>query len=183
MKKALLLIDIQNDYFAGGRNRLVNSEQAAEIAKLALDFFRRKNLPVFHIQHISLHEGADFFLPDSEGCKIYESVFPEQNEAVIVKHTPDSFLMTDLHQQLSHAGIGQLFVCGMMTHMCLDTSVRSAKMLGYEVCLLHEACATKDLVWNGEIIPSATVHKTFMASLAGIFAEVISVNELENRLL
>jgi len=101
MKTALLLIDIQNDYFTGGRNPLVNVEQAADQAKRALAYFCNNNLPVFHIQHISLQDGAAFFLPDTDGCKIYQGVLPE-----------------------------------------------AAKRLGYSVCVLEDACATKGLVWN-----------------------------------
>jgi len=178
MKTALLLIDIQNDYFAGGRNPLVNAEQAADHAARALTFFRSKNLPIFHIQHISLQDGAAFFLPDTNGCKIYQSVLPEQGESVIIKHTPDSFSQTDLHERLTAQNIKRLYICGMMSHMCIDTSVRAAKLLGYSVCVLENACATKDLVWNGETIADDMVHKTFMASLRGTFAEVIKEKDI-----
>jgi nicotinamidase-related amidase len=180
METALLLIDIQNDYFAGGRNPLVNAEQAADQAKRALTLFRSKNLPIFHVQHISLQDGATFFLPDTDGCKIYQSVFPKQGESVIIKHTPDSFSQTDLHERLTAQNINRLCICGMMSHMCIDTSVRAAKRLGYSVCVLEDACATKDLVWNGETIPADIVHKTFMASLRGTFAEVIRQDEIIN---
>ena len=180
MKTALLLIDIQNDYFAGGRNPLVNAEQAAHHAARALTSFRSENLPIFHIQHISLQDGATFFLPDTDGCKIYQGISPEQGEPVIIKHTPDSFSQTDLHERLTAQNVKQLYICGMMSHMCIDTSVRAAKRLGYSVCVLDDACATKDLVWNGETIPADIVHKTFMASLRGTFAEVIKQNDIIN---
>jgi len=179
METALLLIDIQNDYFVGGRNPLVNAEKAAEQAARALVYFRGKNLPIFHVQHISLQDGATFFLPDTDGCKIYQGVFPVQGESVIVKHTPDSFFQTDLHEQLTALNIKQLYICGMMSHMCIDTSVRAAKRLGFSVRVLEDACATKDLVWNDETIPADIVHKTFMASLKGTFATVMKTSQLE----
>jgi len=179
VKTTLLLIDIQNDYFAGGRNPLVNAEQAADQAARALTSFRGKNLPVFHIQHISLQDGATFFLPDTDGCKIYQGVLPEQGEPVIVKHTPDSFFQTDLHERLTAQKIEQIYICGMMSHMCIDTSVRAAKRLGYSVCVLEDACAAKDLVWDGKTIPADTVHKTFMAALGGTFAAVMKASQLE----
>ena len=174
MNKALLLIDIQNDYFEGGRNPLVNSKQAAEKAARVLTAFRSQNLPVFHIQHISLYEGATFFLPDTKGCEIYKGVYPQQGEPVIIKHAPDSFFQTDLNEKLEELDIKQLYICGMMSHMCIDTSVRAAQRFGYSVRLIEDACATLDLNWNGEIIPAETVHKAFMASLKGVFAEIIS---------
>jgi len=179
METALLLIDIQNDYFTGGRNPLVNAEQAADQAARALACFRDKKLPIFHVQHISLQDGATFFLPDTDGCKIYQDVLPEQGESVIVKHTPDGFFQTDLHERLTALRIEQLYVCGMMSHMCIDTSVRAAKRLGYSVCVLEDTCATKDLGWNDETIPADIVHKTFMAALRGTFATVIKTSQLE----
>ncbi|MDR0287738.1 MAG: cysteine hydrolase [Clostridiales bacterium] len=179
METAMLLIDIQNDYFAGGRNPLVNAEQAAGQAARALTFFRSKNLPILHVQHISLQDGATFFLPDTDGCQIYNGVFPEQGESVIVKHTPDSFFQTDLHGRFTAQNIKRLYICGMMSHMCIDTSVRAAKRLGYSVCVLEDACATKDLIWNNETIPAGIVHNTFMASLNVTFATVIKTSQLE----
>jgi len=178
MNRALLLIDIQNDYFDGGRNPLVRPERAAEQAAKALAYFRYNNLPVFHVQHISNHEGATFFLPDTEGVKIHQSVSPRQGEPVIVKHAPDCFFQTNLHEQFLALDVKQVYLCGMMSHMCIDTSVRSAEMLGYSVYLVEDACATKNLVWNGEIIPADTVHKAFMASLKGVFAETIRQEDI-----
>ncbi|MNF09735.1 Isochorismatase family protein [compost metagenome] len=66
----------------------------------------------------------------------------------------------------------------MMSHICIDSTVRTAHRLGYEVLLLGEACATKDLVWNETVIPAKTVHDTFMASLQDTFAQVIDTNSL-----
>jgi nicotinamidase-related amidase len=179
MMKALLLVDIQNDYFLKGRNPLFNSKQAAEQAKQALTVFRENNLPIFHVQHISVQENATFFLPDTDGALIYESVLPKGNESIVVKHTPDSFHQTDLQELLTASGIDELFICGMMSHMCIDSSVRSAKRLGYSVTLLSDACTTKDLIWEDNTIPAQTVHQSFMAALNGTFAKVINISELK----
>jgi nicotinamidase-related amidase len=180
MEIALVLVDIQNDYFPGGRNPLYNPEKAAENAKIALELFRNKNLPIIHIQHISLQEGATFFLPDTDGKEIHNSVRPMNNEIVLIKHKPDSFFQTGLHESLEKMGIKRIVVCGMMSHMCIDTTVRSAKNYVYDVLLLSDACTTKDLIWENEKIIAENVHKTFMASLQGTFAKIINTNELEN---
>jgi nicotinamidase-related amidase len=76
MKTALLLIDIQNDYFEGGTMTLVNADHASENAKLLLENFRNKNLPIIHIQHIATKPGATFFLPDTAGVEIHKNVRP-----------------------------------------------------------------------------------------------------------
>jgi nicotinamidase-related amidase len=182
MKIALVLVDIQNDYFSGGKNPLNNPEKAAENAKIALELFRNRNLPIIHIQHISLQEGATFFLPDTDGKEIYNSVKPKNNEMVLIKHKPDSFFQTGLHENLKKMGVEKIVVCGMMTHMCIDTTVRSAKNYLYEVLLLSDACTTKDLLWENEKIMAENIHKTFMASLQGTFAKIIKTNELKNNI-
>jgi len=181
MKTALVIVDIQNDYFEGGRNELFRSDQAAARAQEALTLFREKNLPIVHIQCILLDEQATFFLPGTEGIKIHAAVTPRADEKVIVKHTPDSFYETELQQHLESIQAERLVICGMMSHICIDSTVRTASRLGYEVLLLSDACATKDLEWNGTVIPAETVHDTFMASLQDTFAQVkntSSLNEL-----
>jgi len=88
MKKALIIIDIQNDYFGNGAMALVNPEAASNNARLMLDKFRKENLPIVHLQHISLRPGATFFLPGTVGSKTHENVAPLGDEKVIVKHYP-----------------------------------------------------------------------------------------------
>ncbi len=177
MGQALLIIDIQNDYFPGGKYELYQSEQAAQRARLALDRFRALGQPVFHVQHISLAPGATFFVPDTDGAGIHESVAPLAGEPVLIKHAPNAFFETGLAQMLKERGIGRLAVCGMMSHMCVDTTVRAARDHGLSVTLLADACATRDLTWQGQVIPAATVHGAYMAALDGSFARVISTEE------
>lgn len=71
-------------------------------------------------------------------------------------------------------GVTELVICGMMTHMCIDTTIRAAKDYGYELTLISDGCATKELEWNGDYIPADTVQSIFMASLNQKFANVIT---------
>ncbi|WP_010257866.1 cysteine hydrolase family protein [Treponema primitia] len=179
MSFALILVDIQNDYFPGGSNTLYKTEEAAKNASMALEIFRQKKLPVFHIQHISLQTGATFFLPNTVGNEINKTVKPNEGETVLVKHKPNSFFETDLHECISKTGIKKLIICGMMTHMCIDTTVRAAKDYSYETIVLSDACTTKDLIWDNKNIPAETVHNVYMAGLQGTFAKIIKTNELK----
>lgn len=172
MKKALILIDIQNDYFTGGRFELNQTDAAAQNAQSALALFRKKGLPVFHVQHINQSPIAPFFVADTEGVKIHPLVSPLPGERVVIKHTPDSFFNTDLLQLLKELSIEQLVICGMMSHMCIDTTVRSAKRLGFAIELLSDACTTRDLLWENTPVPAALVHAAFMAALQNTFADV-----------
>lgn len=177
MNRAMILIDIQNDYFKGGRSELYQPEIAAQNAGRVLNYYRINGLPVYHVQHINTREGALFFLPDTEGAEIHASVKPSAGEKVFVKHVPDSFFNTGLADELILNQIDQITVCGMMSHMCIDTTVRAARAFGFTTTVLHDACTTKDLIWDQAVIPAETVHKAFMASLQGIFAEVISTDD------
>lgn len=174
---ALLLIDIQNDYFPGGKWVLHQAGEAAAKAALVLADYRRRGLPVLHIRHESLQPGAGFFHPGTSGADIHPQAAPAEGERVLLKHVPNAFSGTGLHEELQTLGIQQLTVCGMMTHMCIDTSVRAARGLGYAVTLLEDACATRDLEWQGERIPADTVHKTMLAALNGTFARVMQVEQ------
>lgn len=172
MRTALVLIDIQNDYFPGGRMELVGSEAAACSAANLLRAFRQAGWPVFHVKHVSVRNGATFFLPDSAGVEIHHTVAPLPGETVVIKNFPNSFRETTLQEQLKSAGIGSVLFCGMMTSMCVDATVRAAFDLGYDCTVAHDACATRDLDFNGVAIPAAQVHGSFLAALGAVYARI-----------
>lgn len=171
MKKALLIIDVQNDYFSNGKCELYKSEEAVITIKKILESFRKQNLPVFYIQHIAATQ-ATFFIPETDGVQIHKNIKPLDTETVIVKHYPNSFYETKLQDELMKNEITDLVVCGMMTHMCVDTTVRAAKDYGYKITLISDGCATKDLEWNGDKLPASIVQSVYMASLNQKFATV-----------
>ena len=177
MKQALLLIDIQNDYFDAGAMTLVNAYQASENAKLLLETFRNKKLPVIHIQHIATKAGATFFLPETFGVEIHKNVRPVADEKVIIKHFPNSFRETELLDVLRENEITDLIVAGMMTHMCIDATTRAAKDLGYTCTLIGDACATRNLEINGETVKAADVHNAFLAALNITYATITTAKD------
>jgi len=179
MKRGLILIDIQNDYFTGGKMELFGMDKAANNAKNLLDTFRKAKLPIFHIQHISNRAGAAFFLPDTEGVKIHESVAPLPNEIVVQKNFPNSFRNTSLLNHLNDANIEEVVICGAMSHMCVDATTRAAFDLGYNCVVIEDACATRNLQHKDKVIKAENVHAAFMAALAVLYAKVISLNDFE----
>jgi len=172
MRTALLLIDIQKDYFPGGRMELAGSTEAAGAAARLLTAFRKAMWQVYHVQHISVQPAATFFLPGTVGIEIHTSVTHLPGEPVITKHYPNGFRDTDLLERLKADGITQLLVCGMMTHMCVDATVRAAFDLGFTCTIAQDACATRDLTFNGELIPALQVHGSFLAALGAVYANV-----------
>lgn len=169
---ALLLIDIQNDYFAEGKMELIGSEVASEHAQKLLFYFRTIKAPIFHIQHISSRPDATFFLPHTSGVNFHASVAPIAGENIVSKNHPNAFHKTTLLQQLRELKIDSLFIAGMMTHMCIDTTVRAAYDLGLQCTVAHDACATRDLKFEEKTIPAHAVQSVYMASLNGVFAKI-----------
>jgi nicotinamidase-related amidase len=162
----------------GGKSELSNPLAALANIEKVLAAFRKEKLPVIHVQHISVGAGATFFLPGTKGTEIHERLTPKDGEFHIIKHFPNSFQQTELASLLADKGITELVVCGMMSHMCIDTTVRACKDYGLNVTLLEDACATKSLAFQDKTIPAQTVHEVFMASLNGMFATVKKTSDI-----
>ena len=178
MSTALILVDIQNDYFPGGSMALEGMEQAADNAARLLARFREQGAPLFHVQHLSVRPGATFFLPDTPGAGHNPRVAPAAGEPVITKHFPNAFRDTTLLESLREAGVDDVLIAGAMSHMCIDATTRAAFDLGFGCTVAADACATRDLVFQGETVPAAQVHASFMAALAVPYARVVSTAEL-----
>ena len=139
MKTALILVDLQNDYFPAGKMELVGSVEASQRAARLLAFFREAHLPLVHIQHVSTRPTATFFLPDTVGVKTHANVQPLEGETVYQKHFPNSFRETPLLAHLQREQIERVVIAGMMTHMCVDATVRAAFDFGFQ-CLVGGGC-------------------------------------------
>ncbi|MEV9639786.1 cysteine hydrolase family protein [Mammaliicoccus sciuri] len=178
MSTALIIVDIQNDYFANGNMELVNPDKAAANAAKVLEWFRKNNKEnIFHVQHIAGDPSLGFFLPDTEGAEILETVQPLENENIIVKHFPNSYLKTDLESKLRENGVTKVVVVGMMTHMCIDATVRASVDLGFETTLIEDACATRELSYQNQVVPAKQVHYAFVGALNGMYATVTSTED------
>ena len=153
-KEALLLIDIQNIYFTPGPMLLHKPKEAARKAAQLLDKFRSEGKTVIHVQH---------------NFKMFTGIHS------LVK--PNSFLKTDLRGYLEEQGITKLTVAGMMSHMCVDTTVRACQDYGYEVTVIDDACTTMSLKHGDRKIDAETVHAVYMAALADGFAKVVRLEE------
>jgi len=182
MNMALLLVDIQNDYFPGGKMELVGINEAAAQAQVLLAEFRRRGWPTYHIQHVAIRPGAPFFLAGTPGVEIHASIAPLPGETVIEKHFPNSFRDTGLKEKLAAAGVTELVIGGAMSQMCIDATTRAAVDLGFSCTVIHDACASRDLTFGDTVIPAAQVHGAFMAALSSLYARVLSLEEFLNGL-
>jgi nicotinamidase-related amidase len=159
-----------------------SSEAALQAVKL-LNEFRKNKLPVIHIQHISVRNGATFFLLGTEGINIHTSVEPVEKETVIQKYYPNSFRGTGLLECLKSYEAEKLIICGMMTHMCIDATTRAAFDNGFQCIVAEDACATRSLTFKGNTIPSEYVHHSFLAALGSVYAKVLSTTEIIRQIL
>lgn len=160
-KTALLLIDIQDFYFPGGRSALAEPAAASQNARQILDHFRNTGKLIIHVKHAA-----------QQDAEIHKNVRPQSGEKVITKHHVNAFRETGLLSELKQHRITQLVVCGMMTHMCVEAAVRAAADLGFKVILVHDACATRSLKFNGYTVSARDVHYATLSTLSRTYAQV-----------
>jgi nicotinamidase-related amidase len=177
MKTALLVIDIQKDYFPGGKHPLKNPLPAAQKANMLLQCFREHGGHHVHIQHISIEPNASFFIRGDNGSDIHDVVAHFEGEPIVYKHHPNSFRETNLLEILQDWRIERVIVTGMMTHMCVDATARAAADLGFKVIVVEDACATRDLTFGNTIIPAEHVHQAFLAALES-YGRVLKADEV-----
>lgn len=174
---ALIVIDIQNDYFPGGKWPLDGAEAAADNAARVLAAARARNELVIHVRHEFESADAPFFTPGSEGAQIHPKAENRTDEPVILKHRVNAFLNTELKTILDDHQVSAITLIGSMSHMCIDAAARAAADFGYATTVIHDACATRALVFNDVTVPAAQVHAAYMASLAFGYAQVVSTAE------
>lgn len=177
-KKALIVIDIQNEYFENGGLTLVNPVEASANAGKVIEHFRANNLPIIHFQHLSADpQTLPIFVEGTKGAEIHENVKPLKNEKVFQKNYPNSFRDTGLLDYLKENEVTEVVITGMMTHMCVDATTRAAFDFGYKCTVIGDACASRDLEINGKTVKSDDVHNAFLAALEFFYAEIKSTAE------
>ena len=177
MTRALVIIDIQRDYFPGGNMPLHEPEAAAAKAGQVLDAFRAAGDPIVHVQHLGA-AGDGFLEEGTDGAEIMAPVTPQDGETLITKRSPNSFLGTDLEQRLRSLDVDEVVVTGMMTSMCVDATTRAGSDLGFRMTLVPDACAAPDLEFGGRRVPAQDVHASFVAALGQAYATVTPADQL-----
>jgi len=177
MQTALLVIDIQKDYFPGGKMELVGAEAAARKAYALLQCFRERGRGRhIHTQHLS-PPGATFLLPGERGTDIHDLAAHFEGEPIVYKHSPNAFQQTDLEQTLRGWGVERLVLCGMMTHLSVDSTLRAAQDLGFDTVIAADACATRALHFGGILVPAEQVQAASLATFQS-FGKVLNVEQI-----
>ena len=176
---AIVTIDVQMDYFPGGRFPLFRAKAAVGRAALVLSEARRRGLPVFHVKHEGLDPRGRFLVAGSPGTDLHPAlcVPPDGRESVVIKHYPDSFLGTDLEERLRAIGVDRVVWMGMMSWMCVDTTVRAAKAKNFANILVEDACAAGWLLHRGLPVFPWVSHRAFMAALGAHHARLVHARD------
>jgi nicotinamidase-related amidase len=174
-KRAVIVIDLQNEYWPSGGLALENIEGAAANAARVVAHGRQAGDLIVNVRHEML--GSTVFAPGSKGAEINDVVAPGEGEPVITKNFPNAFRDTGLRDLLDGKEIEEVVVIGAMSHMCVDATVRAASDLGYRTVTIHDACATRDLEFNGATVPAAHVHAAIMAAFDLAYGEVIATDD------
>ena len=179
---ALIVIDMQRDYLAGGKFPLPGIERTVERAAQLITLFRSSGMPVIHIRHFEMDPAVGFLHEGTPGAEIDPRVAPQGDDMLITKNYPNAFRDTTLTKVLHVLGAKELFFCGAMSNLCVDATVRAAFDMGYHCTVIEDACAASDLEFAGEVIPAAVVHRAFMAALASAYGEVVDLKTFSDRL-
>lgn len=168
--KALLIIGLQNSNSNENEFDISKSGLVLQSISNALNYFRKNELPIFHIKDFNSNNQQSFVDSISD-------LVPLMNELVIEKSNFNSFYQTNLHEELSKLEIEHLVICGVMTDLSIDATVRNAKELNYQVTLLSDACVARDLELNGIKFPGVLVNNIYLASLNNSYANIVSTKE------
>ncbi len=156
MTKALLVIDLQNDYFPGGKFPLWNTDVVLKNIERAIETANAQGVPVIHIQHIANSKMgiAPFFNEGTPGADIHPCILAAAPKApIVVKEFADSFEKTTLEATLTKLGVTELLICGMMTQNCVTHTAISKVAEKYSVSVLVDCCTTVD-----EMIHNIALH-------------------------
>lgn len=143
---ALIVIDLQNDYFPGGAFELWNADATLAVVERAIGRAQAKGIPVIHVQHVAdaARGNAPFFNAGTVGVETHARIQDAAPDApVIVKQFADAFERTTLHDTLQRLGVDELILCGMMTQNCVTHTALSRRADDYKkVTVLSDACTT-----------------------------------------
>ncbi len=176
MNQALLVIDVQNEYFTGKLPVTYPKGSLENILKV-MDEASAKGIPVAVIQHTALKADALTFRKASAGWRLHPEILRRPYDVLIEKNYPGSFTGTDLEKWLKGRGIANLIICGYMTQMCCDTTARQAFHRDYSVLFLSDACGTLDQKNNAGSVSAEALHKAVLVVQESRFSKVISTDD------
>jgi nicotinamidase-related amidase len=176
MKRALLVIDVQNEYFTGRMPVTYPKGSLSNILR-AMDAADACGIPVILIQHTAQKPDAPTFRRGSKEWELHSSVLSRGHECIVEKHLPGGFTETGLSAHLRRLGADTVTICGYMSQMCCDTTARQANHQGYAVEFLSDATGTLALSNYSGSITAEELHRCVLVTQAAGFSKVLSTDD------
>jgi nicotinamidase-related amidase len=176
MSRALLVIDVQMEYFSGALPVTYPPDSLPRILA-AMDAATGRGVPVAVIQHRAASPQAPVFAPDSPGWRLHPQVAQRPRNILISKQLPGSFTNTQLGGWLKKTGVDTVAICGYMTQMCCDTTSRQAFHRGLNVEFLSDATGTLDMANSAGQVSARELHRAILVTQAARFAKVLFTQE------
>lgn len=176
MKRALLVIDVQNEYFTG---KLPVSYPKDSLSKIlnVMDAASENNIMIILIQHTAAQKGASTFVKGSNEWELHDQIKSKRHDYLIGKNLPGSFTNTNLESILRDNKVDTVVICGYMSQMCCDTTSRQATHLGFSVEFLSDATGTLDISNYAGSIRAEELHRAVLVTQAMRFSKVLSSDE------
>ena len=182
MKRALLVIDVQNEYFPGGQLPITSPHPHFANILRAMDSASASGTPVVVIQHTFARPDAPYFRRDTPGWALHPEVAARPRDLWIEKNLPGSFTGTDLEAWLRSRDIDKVAVAGYMTHMCCDTTARQAAHLGLSVEFLGDATGTLAVENSAGSASAEEMHRSILCAQQMMISEVLNTDPWLDRL-
>jgi nicotinamidase-related amidase len=180
MSRALLVIDVQNEYFTGA---LPITHPAGHIDRIleVMDAAAGR-IPVVVIRHTFTQPNRPFFQRGTPGWELHPEVAGRPRDVLIEKELPGSFTGTGLEPWLRDRGISTVAIAGYMTHMCCDTTARQAVHRGFNVEFLSDATGTLPLANSAGKVTAEELHRSILCAQQMLLSEVLPSSEWIERL-
>ena len=175
MKRAILIIDVQNEYFTG-KLTVKYPEGSFKNILIVMDAAKENKIPIVLIQHTNPPE-ASTFARSSDEWKIHSQIASKHHDKLIEKVFPGSFTGTELLEYLRTNEVEIVTIAGYMTQMCCDTTARQAFHLGFNVEFLSDATGTLDVFNYAGYVSAEELHRSVLVTQAMKFSEVLTVGD------
>lgn len=181
MKKALLVIDVQNEYFTG-KLKVTYPDSTTSLANIikTMDYAKENNMPIIIVQHTSI--SGETFVKGTNEWEIHSEILKKPYDYIIEKNKPSSFCGTNLEEILKKENIEGVVIAGYMTQMCCDTTAREAFHKDYYVEFLSDATGTIDVKNYLGTISSKELHQATLMAQSLRFSKVLSTEEWINNI-
>jgi len=181
MNRALLVIDVQNEYFAGGALPITYPVGHLETILAVMDGARAK-VPTVVIQHHFAGDDKPFFVRGTKGWELHDEVKARPHDALVEKTMPGSFTGTTLEAWLRERQIDTVAIAGYMTHMCCDTTAREAVHRGFNVEFLRDATGTLPVSNSAGSVTAEELQRAILCAQQMLLSEVVGADDWLARL-